>query len=228
MDKSQWREKVILTVIREDRDVTIRIDQDSLAFSQLQEAPVVNLILYSCDNAEGVFEDVCEFVDRPVDYTTVEKGDATHVSLRLDYGVLELEVKCVQATKSDSEYTLDDWKRKINRLSFLYLDCKWQSEANEQVYNLLRETLQQMIRKEIERTQRKIDFLQKTNPDKASFLAGAMAAYQNVLAKMDEIEKKQFRSELQTKFDEDKAEHWKKAGRKQTAQHAVQPPRPAA
>jgi hypothetical protein len=189
VDKSQSSEMVILTVVCKDRDIAIRIDQDSLAFNQLQESQVVSLTLRACNNAESVFKDLCEFVDRPVEYTIIEEGDATHVSFWLDWGVLELEVKCAQVTISKVIYTADDLKHKIDRLSALYRNNMWQSESNERAYYLMRDTLQRMIKKEIESSQRRIDFFQKTNPDKASFLAGAIAAYQKVLAKIDEIEK---------------------------------------
>ncbi len=189
MDKNQASEMVIFTVVRQDQDISIRLDRDSLAFHPLPDGQVINLTLHTCENADSVFEDLCEFVDRPVAYKIAGQGDATLVSFWLDWGVLDLEVKCNQITESRERYADDDLRRKIDRLSFLYQNSKWQSEANEHAYNLMIQALQRMIKKEFETSQQKIEFFQKTMPDRASFLAGATVAYQKVLAKMKEIEK---------------------------------------
>jgi hypothetical protein len=184
MEAVNRNEAVVLGIVLDGSDLTIRIDRNGLAQSQFEGIPVINLVLHGCSDVVPAFDKLSESIDKPLDYEIIERADGTTVLFWIDYHPDEIEIKCARVAEVASDYTTDDWKRKSVRLSRLYLASANTSELYQYMYFLLRDSLRKRLSREIEVCQRKIDFFSQANPEKAEPIKAHMRAYQQLLALM--------------------------------------------
>jgi len=181
MSTTNRNESIILALIKNDNDITIRIDNNGWAFSSFEGLPVVELRLMGCRDAIWVWDEVANFVDQSLYYKILKEADEFTVRLWINYHVDEIEVTCAQIDEGESDYTVEELKGKASRLAQLHLASDEAHRLSDYIYLLLRHKLSQMISKEMDLYQRKIDFFSRTNPEKAATLRGEAQAYQKVL-----------------------------------------------
>ncbi len=182
MEAVNRNEAVVLGIVLDGSDLTIRIDRNGLAQSQFEGMPVINLVLHGCSDTVPAFDKLSVSMDKPLDYEIIECADGTTVLFWIDYRPDEIEIKCARVAEVASDYTTDDWKRKSIRLSRLYLASANTSELYQYMYFLLRDSLRKRITREIEVSQRKINFFSQANPEKAELVKAHMKTYQQLLA----------------------------------------------
>ncbi|MEW6404725.1 MAG: hypothetical protein AB1649_23255 [Chloroflexota bacterium] len=175
-------ETIILAFARHGNDITIRIDKNGLAQRQFEGLPVTELTLTECKEPESLLDQLT--VDHSIDYEITEKSGETTVLFCINYSTDEFEVTCRSTSKTETDYTVEDWRRKTERLAQLYLETDVSDRLYEFMYFLLRENLVKMIGKEIDSGQRKIEFLGKTSVESAANLTGQLQAYRKVLARI--------------------------------------------
>ena len=196
MSTTKRNEPIVLTVARNDNDLTIRIDQNSWAFDSFEGLPVVELKLTGCRSAARLYDWEIDSENEPLDdllaeltnsvdlalyYEVVKEADEFVISLEFNYTADGLRLYCTQISETPSDYTIEELKRKTTRLAQLYQSSAQANELSEYMYRLLKNTLKKMIGKELDRYERKIEFLDRANPEKAAKLKGEVQAYQNVL-----------------------------------------------
>jgi hypothetical protein len=181
MSTTNKNEPIILAVARNGSDITLRIDNNGWAFSEFAGTPVVELKLMGCRDAAWVWDEVANSVDQSLYYEILKEADAFTVRLWINYHVDEIEVTCAQIDEVGSDYTVDELKGKASRLAQLYLVSAEANRLSRYIYHLLRHKLSQMISKEMDLYQRKIDSFSRTNPEEAATLRGEAQAYQKVL-----------------------------------------------
>jgi hypothetical protein len=174
-------ELITLAIARSNNDLILRIDKNGWCQSQFEGFPVAELRLIACDDAGRKFDALSVSIDNPIEYEISRNNDRVTVSFWVNYSPDELQVDCAQVYETPMDYTLEDWKRKSNRLAKLYASSTETNELGAYIDHLLKDTLLKMIRKEMDLNQRKIEFFAKTNPEKAATLTGQVQAYQEVL-----------------------------------------------
>jgi hypothetical protein len=184
MSVANNNELFLMAITRSDNAITLRIDRNGWAQSQLEGAPVVELKLLACSNVAKVFDKLNNSAGKPVYYEVVKDNDKVMVSFWINYPLDELQVDCAQVNETLTDYTFEDLKSKMNRLSELYAASSVANQLGDYIYHLLKNTLSKMIQKELDLYQHKIEFFAKTNPEKATKLTGEIQAYQKVLALM--------------------------------------------
>ena len=196
MSPTKRNEPIILTVAKNDNDLTIRIDQNSWAFESFEGLPVVELKLTGCRSAARLYDWEIDSENEPLDevlaelinsvnlalyYEVVKEADEFVISLQVNYLADGLRLYCTQISETPSDYTIEELKRKTAWLAQLYLASNEAHELSYYIYHLLKYKLSEMISKELDLYQRKIEFLSRTNPEKAATFRGEAQAYQNVL-----------------------------------------------
>jgi hypothetical protein len=199
MSTFKQNEPIILAVARNDKDLTLRIDQNSWAFDSFEGLPVVELKLTGCRSAARLYDgeidsenaplgevlaELTNSVDLALYYEIVKEVDEFVISLQVNYLADGLRLYCTQISETPSDYTTEDLKRKTTRFAQLYQASAQANQLNDYMYRLLKDSLEKMISKEFDLYQRKIEFFSRTHPKKATILTGEIQAYQNVLACM--------------------------------------------
>ena len=193
-------ETIILAVEQHNHDITIRIDKNGLAQSQFVGSPVVELQLMGVNDPEGVMDELA--VDLSLDYEIKEKPGETTVLMCVNYFLEDVEVKCSSVREMESDYTVEELKGKTSRLAQRYLQADTENRLNEYMYSLLKETLTREILKELDNYQRKIEFFDRTDKEKAANITGKAQAYRKVLALigMGELDGRPVASEISKWF----------------------------
>jgi len=189
-------ESIILAVTHNNNDINIRVDRNGFALSSFEGASVVELMLKECRSAARLYDgdldtvydslgpafvDLTDSVGQPLYYKILKEADEFIITLQINYFPNELRFYCAQTSETPSDYTIEELKHKTTRLSQLYQASIQASELESYTYRLLKYSLVTMIRKEIDRYERKIEFIGRTNPEKAATLTGQIQAYQKVL-----------------------------------------------
>ena len=178
-------DQYILAVTLNNEDITLRIDRDSWMQSQIEGAPVVELKLIACDDVASMFEKLNASTGKPVYYEVIENNDQVAVALSLNYYEPDdFQINCKQISETLMDYTFEDLKTKTKRLAESYTACLTANQLGDYIYHLLKDTLSKMIQKELDLSQRKIEFFARTNPEKAAILTGEEQAYRKVLTRM--------------------------------------------
>lgn len=181
MSRTNFNESVILAVTRNGDDITVRIDKNGLGHSQFEGPPIVDLQLKACHDPARVLDESSNSIDQPIEYEIVKEGDEFTIFLWIHYSPDEMEIHCAQVIEAASDYTIEDWKRKTNRLARLYQSRTKTNELSDYTYFLLKSALSNMIKRELDLYRRKIDFIRKTNAEQAAILTGEIQAYRKVL-----------------------------------------------
>src|SRR5574342_1045117 len=96
MMTSNRNESIVLTITRNENDMTIRIDKNGLAYSQFEGLPIVELKMKGCREATRVSDNLLNPIGQPLEYNVLKGEDEFTVLLRVNYAPDELEVKCNQ------------------------------------------------------------------------------------------------------------------------------------
>jgi hypothetical protein len=173
-------ETIILAFEQHNRDITIRIDKNGLAQSSFVGLPVVELQLLGVSDPDRVMDELA--VDLSLDYEINEKPGEPNVLMCINYSPDDFEVKCSSVREIESDYTVEDLKSKTSWLAERYLQADTENRLNVYMYFLLKETLTKKIARELDNYQRKIEFFERTDKEKAANITGQAQAYRKVLA----------------------------------------------
>jgi hypothetical protein len=168
-------EIIILGIDQEEHDLRIRLDRNGLSLKEHQGAEVSTVVFQDCEIEKATFDALKASIDHAMRMTTQAQADMTTVTLIID----ELDshtLTCSKVMDMPSEYTRKDLLRKSQRLGRRVAqagqpDAKPATEQGNDldllIYQTLQFNLQRFIQREIDLTQRKIDFFNQANPEQA-------------------------------------------------------------
>jgi hypothetical protein len=168
-------EIIILGFDQDEHDLRIRLDRNGLSLKEHQGIEVSTVVLEDCEIDKPTLEALKASIDHTLRMTTQTQADSTSVTLIIDQRD-SYELHCSKVMDMPSEYTRKDLIRKTHRLGRRVQQAGQPSsnattgkgnDLDLLIYQTLQFNLQRFIQREIDLTQRKIDFFNQANPEQA-------------------------------------------------------------
>jgi hypothetical protein len=168
-------EIIILGVDQEEHDLRVRLDRNGLSLKEHTGPEVSTVVLQDCEIDKATFDTLKACIDHSMRMTTQVKENTTLVTIIID-ACDSYALTCSKVMDMSSEYTRKDLLRKTHRLGRLVSQtgkppAKPAAEPGNDldllIYQTLKFNLQRFIQKELDLTQRKIDFFTQSNPEQA-------------------------------------------------------------
>jgi len=173
--------KVLMGVRQDGNTLTLRIDQDRLLEGYSGEFPVIDLILFGCEQADETFALLSQATDRAFDYEVHKESEDKWVRLAVEGQASDRTLHCAGIIEVGSEYTLADWTQKCRRLVELNRQNGDQAVDFSRRYHSLKSHLENEVTTELERVQRRLLLVDPSATEKAAALSAQMQVYQHIL-----------------------------------------------
>jgi hypothetical protein len=176
---------ILLGITVNNDQLVLRLDQDGMAQFEPDQPAISELVLTRWNGPEIALEILRSGIEKQFDYEFDSLGSGFTVSLFSDYETNEVELTCDSINEIVAEYTLEDWQKKSRRLAQWYSFAYKRAEENLSQYEMFSSQSRKRIMDEIDRCQRKIEFLKETNSQKAEQMRSQVEAYQRALTIME-------------------------------------------
>jgi hypothetical protein len=176
-----WITGILLSAEAEGDTLVLRLDRQHWGTpDSAGPFPITTLAFEGCGDVIAPLRDLREVVDSYIECNVIGSVPSLEIEIEANSFLPYVEVRCSGGTVTESEYTFQDLWRNHLRLYKTFDLEQTQRLRMERENRRLKETTRAFLAEEIERCRRKLEFFERTNPDRAAEMRGRLAAYERV------------------------------------------------